>query len=131
MCSDCDKRPICEEQRRNGGSLCEPCLDWASWENEHNDNCHLELQEGETLVLSDEHVLEIRRVMENCPICQGYPHPRDTFKAGHTNTAPKSYVSHAECGHPRTPKERELCRRARRAVEIPAPRKAKKVSHAN
>lgn len=116
-CSDCKKRPVSAEQRGAGGSLCELCTEWAGWENEHNDNCHQELLEGETLILSDAAIVEIRLAMENCPICQGDTHPRDTFKAGHHNTKPKSYTSHAECEHPRTPKDREICRRARRKEE--------------
>lgn len=114
MCSECKKRPVSRDQKGAGGSLCEDCADYAGWENEHNDNCHQEILDGEELAISDKMIADIRSVMENCPICQKYPHPSETFKAGHHNTAPKSYSSHAECGHPRTPKDRELCRRARR-----------------
>lgn len=114
-CSDCGKRPISAEQRGNGGSLCEDCADWASWENEHDDNAHEEISSGEEMAIPLGLIASIREVMVNCPICNNFPHPRDTFKKGHTNTAAKSYTSHAECGHARTPKDRELCRRARRA----------------
>lgn len=111
MCHDCKKRIV---SREANGTLCEPCADWAGWENQHSDDAHQEILDGEEMVIAAELLESIRGEMENCPICQNYPHPRDTFKAGHKNTAPKSYTSHAECGHPRTPKARELCRRARR-----------------
>lgn len=126
MCSDCGHRPVSAEQRGNGGSLCEQCTDWAGWENEHIDNCHQEILDGEELAISEETIAGIREYMVNCPICQNYPHPRDTFKAGHTNTQAKAYTSHADCDHPRTPKAREICRRARRATGVPAQPKGRK-----
>lgn len=128
MCVDCEKRPVCAEQRRNGGSLCEQCLEWAGWENEHSDNCHDEINAGEDMSISAEKIAEIREFsMANCPICLEYPHPRDTFKAGHTNTQAKTYTSHADCDHPRTPKAREICRRARRAAGVPAKPKGRRL----
>lgn len=111
MCQDCGKRPVSKEAN---GTLCEACADWAGWENQHNDDAHQEILDDEEMAISDEMIAKIRLEMENCPICQKYPHPRDTFKSGHKNTAPKSYTSHSECGHPRTPKAREMCRRERR-----------------
>jgi hypothetical protein len=89
--------------------LCEECADLAAWDNQHNDDCHMELQEGETLILSDERLVQIRADMENCPICVALIQP-----PAHTR---KSYTSHAECEHARTPKDREICRRARRKAE--------------
>jgi hypothetical protein len=38
---------------------------------------------------------------------------RGPIKAGHTNTAAKTWSSHAECSHDRTPKARATCRKAR------------------
>ena len=114
LCSDCGKRPISKQQRGAGGSLCEKCEDWAGHENEHNDNCHDEILAGEELLISAEAIAVIRAFMETCPICQNEAHPKD--KSGHTNTVAKSYSSHAECGHPRTPKDRQICR-ARRVAE--------------
>lgn len=118
LCVDCEKRSVSPEQRRNGGVLCEECADWAGWENEHNDNCHDEINNGDELAISQEQIDGIKEYMTNCPICLGLPHPKDTFKAGHTNTVAKTYTSHAECGHARTPKAREICRRARRAATV-------------
>jgi hypothetical protein len=128
LCSDCEKRPICAEQRGNGGSLCELCLEWASWENEHSDNCHDEIAAGEEMHISEDQLTYIRESsMANCPICLEHTHPRDIeVRKGHTNTQAKTYTSHADCNHPRTPKAREICRRARRAANIPAQPKGRK-----
>lgn len=115
MCTVCTTRPASNESPE--GRLCIPCLRYAEAENEHSDYAHDIVAAGEEMHVSEEKLEEIRRQMKSCLICLGKPDPATVEPTkGHTNTQAKSYTSHAACDHVRTPKAREMCRRARRAA---------------
>lgn len=82
-----------------GPDLCNPCNDYAEWENTHNDEGHDETVDNGG--------------GDGCPVCHPELDPRKPTKKGHTNTATKgAHRSHAGCGHPRTPAGRAACRKA-------------------
>lgn len=91
-CTDCHLRPI--DRSVIGPELCTVCLDYADWENVHQDN------DG----VDESH-------LNTCPICHPELDLRYTKKTGHTNTATKGpHHSHAACGHAKTPAQRAECR---------------------
>ncbi len=101
MCGDCGIRPI---NRNNAADndLCGPCNDYAEWENTHSDWAHEFATDGEDGIFLD-----------NCPVCHPELDPRTAaVRTGHTNTVAKSHRSHAGCNHPRTPRDRAICRKA-------------------
>lgn len=96
ICNICNTRLVVE----NG--LCTPCSEEGMWENEHNDQGHDDAA-GDGFD-------------DNCWIC--HPELNEAQAqplVGHTNTVAKTYTSHAECTHARTPKGRAACRKARNA----------------
>lgn len=98
-CTDCGTRP--QDTTEIGPELCRVCLDYAEMENVHQDH-------------GDDHGDEYPT--ETCPVCHPELDKRYTAKrTGHTNTAPKSWSSHKECGHALTPEARAACRKARNA----------------
>lgn len=89
----------------NAIDMCNPHATEASWENEHTDDGH---DDGE----------DPFDRMKDCWVCHDELNAAlDTYVkgTGHTNTAAKSWNSHSECTHPRTPKARAACRKIRRA----------------
>lgn len=89
-CTDCHLRPI--DRSVIGPELCTVCLDYADWENIHQDN-----------EVDENHVI--------CPICHPELDKRYTKKTGHTNTATTgTHHSHAACDHAKTPAARGACR---------------------
>ena len=113
-CHVCGTRPTTTESPEH--LLCTPCLRWAEAENQHSDDAHDMITAGEEMHISEDNLAEIVRRMKSCDICLGKPDPATIEPTkGHTNTQAKSYISHAGCEHARTPKAREICRRARRA----------------
>lgn len=128
MCNVCTTRPANNESPE--GFLCIPCLRYAEAENEHSDNAHDMITDGEEMHISAEHLEDIKQRMKSCAICLGEPDPATVAPTkGHTNTKAKTYTSHADCNHPRTPKAREICRRARRAAS-PARQELEKLADA-
>lgn len=97
-CTDCG-RPLNSKTRQTVGlgidDLCALCYDYAADENMHEDEGH-----------DDDHR------DETCLVCRGEK-PVYTARTGHTDTAPKSWSSHATCKHPKTPAARAACRKAR------------------
>lgn len=74
--------------------VCTKCYDYWGWENAHSDEAHgIEGNEDPA-----------------CAVCQKL-HPE--LRTGHTNTATRSHTSHANCAHPKTPKDRAACRKIR------------------
>jgi hypothetical protein len=100
-CLDCGRK-LTSSNRAEGDAgidMCTKCYDYAGWENTHSDWGHDDLDADDP-------------EREGCPVCAGEA-PINDQKVGHTNTAPKSWSSHAHCTHPRTPKDRAACRKAR------------------
>jgi hypothetical protein len=114
-CIDCgirNARPDTPE-----GRLCNPCYDYASWENEHNDNGHEDGGAGADLSLE--------RI--NCPVCHPELDPRsDKPRTGHTNTRAHTWTSHAEHYHARTPEDRAKCRKLIKTTGKPYDARKKK-----
>lgn len=96
MCEYCEMRPATNLLDSN---ICEPCYDYQGWENQHNDDGHVE---GDVTTNPD------------CLICQSAPNPEITPPVkGHSNGIAKSHTSHSECSHPVTKSARAKCRRER------------------
>lgn len=112
LCASCNTRAASSSTPE--GLFCEPCDEYAGWENQHSDRDHDSLSELPVLDL-EPHQLEELGYMKTCLVC--HPELIAPVRKGHTNTAAKSYTSHADCGHPRTAKSREICRRSRRIAE--------------
>jgi hypothetical protein len=94
-CTDCHLRPI--DRSVIGPELCTVCLDYADWENMHQDG-----SDG-----TDPNDVS----HDNCPICHPELDTRYTKKTGHKNTATKGpHHSHAACTHAKTPAMRAECR---------------------
>ena len=95
LCTDCGTRRI--DRSVIGPELCTVCLEYADWENVHQDG-----EDGED------------GTHGNCPICHPELDKRYAKKAtGHTNTVAKTHTSHADCNHLRTPAARANCRKTR------------------
>lgn len=95
-CTDCGFRP--QDATMIGSELCGVCLHYAGMENVHQDH-------------GDDHDAEYPTA--TCPVCHPELDTRYVRRTGHTNTAPKSWSSHATCNHPRTPAARATCRKER------------------
>jgi len=101
MCIECGLRPITKEAK--GPEVCDPCFDYAGWENTHSDSGH------------DENPDDLADEMAQCPVCHPELDMRKVAPAkGHTNTAPRSRHPHTACKHGSNPKERGACRKANR-----------------
>ena len=112
MCEGCQIRKA--DPSTAEGMFCTVCDELGGWENSHSDWDHDGIASGDTHDMKLSDIRDVEREMKNCWVC----HPElvpGAPKQGHTNTAAKSYSSHANCDHARTPKAREICRRARRA----------------
>jgi len=97
LCTYCTFRPVTSGLLDN--DICQACYDYQGAENAHNDEGH-ESGHGQHLDL--------------CPICLGHPDPETTPPVkGHSNGIAKSHTSHAACKHPKTKKDRAICRKAR------------------
>jgi hypothetical protein len=97
LCTYCTFRPVSSDLLE--GNICEACYDYQGHENTHSDESH-----------------ETEGAQDDCLICQGAPDPETTPPAkGHSNGIAKSHTSHAACKHPKTKKDRAICRKARAA----------------
>lgn len=124
-CALCKQRP--RSSHVIGPDLCDPCHEYAGWENTHSDQGHDAMSADDPTEAS---------YLEHCPICQDVPPPW-TIKeekivknaTARTRTNPTtSNMSHADCLHERTPKGRAACRKALRAgtpVVAPKPQNVK------
>lgn len=114
LCLNCQTRPASNDTAE--GLFCNVCDELAGYENQHSDWGHDEVAAGDTGDWKIALIQTVEADMRSCWVCHpefvpALPKPR----TGHTNTAAKSYTSHANCDHATTPKAREICRRARRA----------------
>lgn len=107
---------VCQIRRidpTNGCGLCEPCYDYAGWENIHSDDAHGTGPDDD--------------MPHDCPVCFPELAPRTTKGTGHTNTVAKTRGNHDACYaenmHPKTPAGRAACR-ADRIAEAKAERAA-------
>ena len=98
-CTDCGFRP--QDITVVGPELCTVCLHYGEMENVHQDH-------------GDDHG-DSGYPTDDCPVCHEELDTRYVRRTGHTNTAPKSWSSHKECGHALTPEARAICRKARNA----------------
>lgn len=113
-CALCKSRP--RSTHVIGPDLCDPCHEYAGWENAHSDEAHDSLSRNDPTEAS---------YLENCPICNDVPPPWETPieepEMTATKTAPArrnpstKHMSHAACSHPRTPAGRAACRKSMRA----------------
>lgn len=107
-CTECGTR-LTSANRASSNSYhgihdtCESCMEYFGWENTHMD-------EGHDLPDVDNDA----QAIADCPVCQDKK-PGLRTKKGSTNTKPNSWSSHAACKHPKTPKDRAACRKARAA----------------
>lgn len=117
-CSLCRRRP--RSTHVIGPDLCDPCHEYAGWENTHSDEDHDGIAAGHGLD-SPVGLDSITQTMTACPICNNVTPPWEETPVK-TKTAPRvrtnpttSNMSHASCSHPRTPKGRAACRKALRS----------------
>lgn len=116
MCFDCGTRP----QISGDSVLCEPCDEYAGWENAHSDHGHddidtysLENTHFTTQAQVDAYIEYTKADMTMCPVCHPELDTRsDTPRTGHTNTVAKTHTSHAGHNHPVTPAARAMCRKS-------------------
>ena len=116
-CSLCRIRP--RDIFVTSSDLCDVCHDYVCWENEHSDAGH----DSEDPDAPRPH---------DCPICNNEPPPWTIKEPEMTKTTvaktrqnpTTSHFSHADCAHPRTPKDRAACRKAKRADVSPVAAKA-------
>jgi len=94
MCNSCKTRRASSE---NMAELCNPCYEYAGWENQHQDDNH---DEGENLT-------------PDCLVCHGTDPAEIPVVKGHSNGIKKSHTSHAACKHPSTKADRAKCRKER------------------
>lgn len=97
-CTDCG-RTLRSSNRSDNVDLCIPCFDFAGWENTHSDFGHDDLAADDP-------------EREGCPVCAGNVPTAPAPKTSHTDTAPRSWSSHAGHDHPATAKARAACRKA-------------------
>lgn len=117
-CRDCGTRRI---DASNGVQLCGPCYDYAGMENGHSDYGHDLVdaaagKKGWPESWTPTTIIAVAASMETCAVCHPDLDPRNvTARKGHTNTVAKTHTSHAGHNHPRTPRDRAICRKARAA----------------
>lgn len=110
-CTECGTRLTSANRASNNGyspdinDTCEPCMEYFGWENTHSDEGHdLPDVENDPQAIAD------------CPVCQDQKPGKRTRKANpDADTTAKTWSSHAACKHPKTPKDRAACRKARAA----------------
>lgn len=99
--------------------MCDPCYDYAGWENMHSDNGHDKIT---TKSATDEQRDEIAE----CPVCDPSLDPRNEDNApaqkpvrrGHTNkNAAGKHMSHAACSHESSKSARALCRKTLKSTD--------------
>lgn len=129
ICIDCRQRPVSETAL--GLSLCDPCGEYAEWENTHSDGCHEVYQTEDQIQqnrqdFGDTHVDVKLDEMIACPVCHPELDPRNTelyvptprpAQRGNQNAAGKQ-ESHKLCGHPLTKSARQKCRTERRKIDV-------------
>lgn len=104
-CTECGTRLTSANRASNVwvgiNDTCEPCQNYFAWENTHSD-------EGHDLPGAEKD--------PDCPVCQNQKPGKRTRKANaDADTTAKSWSSHAACKHPKTPRDRAACRKARAA----------------
>lgn len=124
-CRTCNLRKIAPRNTDAAGvDLCNPCYDFAGWENTHSDQAHQAYIDGSWMP-EDQMVADLENEMAACWVC--HPELRtdmDAARAGHhtlanrdgsdarTQEGASRRINHAECKHPRTPAGRVACRKA-------------------
>lgn len=107
-CADCQTRPIDRSTAGRDSTLCQPCWEYAGWENQHSDDDHNRIYQ-----------------VPECPICHpeldprvggSINTPRRPGQVGNQNARGKQR-SHSMCGHEKTKAARERCRQASRKTE--------------
>jgi hypothetical protein len=95
MCVACGARRPSRAAGLNS-DLCDPCFDYAGWENAHSDQGHDALP-------------AVHPDRDACLVCIG-SNPAEDIVVGHTDTVAKTYTRHADHLHLATPRDRERCR---------------------
>lgn len=102
-CTDCGRKLTSSNRSTTNRDMCEPCFEYAGWENQHNDDDH----DG-----SDD------RFDPCCPVCLGNaPTADEPTTRNNSGTTDKTWSSHAGHDHPATSKARAACRKARNERE--------------
>jgi hypothetical protein len=96
-CEVCGKRPVDLKTQGRDSTMCEPCYDYASWENQHSDDNHKDIQRR-IADSTEPFTAKEEAEVENCPVCQGQ-NPADArarkngSKPGRTVTKPAKVES--------------------------------------
>lgn len=128
-CSSCNIRPIDYNTQGRDSWACEPCFDYAGWENTHNDESHNDYQTEDQIKqnridFGDVHVDVRLDEMRSCPVCNPkldtrfqtgeiYVPRKIPAQLGNKNASGKQ-MSHAMCAHAPTKAARQRCRVQRR-----------------
>lgn len=120
-CTDCGRRV----HTTSGIQMCEPCEEYAGWENTHSDGAHDKINEGKTAMRywnfknredRDAYLADERKTMEHCPVCHPELDPRKPVKGGNTtghHSPRRTQLNHrTQCTHAQTPAARRVCREA-------------------
>jgi hypothetical protein len=70
-CEACGKRPVDRKTQGADSTMCEPCFEYAGWENTHVDNDHTAYAAGEYVPETTERAVELVDEIKQCPVCQG------------------------------------------------------------
>lgn len=108
-CTDCHIRPI--DKSIIGPDLCTLCLEYAGWENQHEDDGHERLTKKQMSEYP-----QIVEDMKSCPVCHPELDPRNvTKRVGHSNkNAAGPHFDHSQCAHEATKSARAKCRKQMR-----------------
>jgi hypothetical protein len=93
MCQICAKRPVDTKTAGRDSTMCEPCYEYAGWENTHSDDGH----EG-TAPIDPDDLAAWEAEKANCPVCQGNdpankPARKNGSKPGRSVTKPMTTES--------------------------------------
>lgn len=89
-CQVCGKRPVDRKTQGRDSTMCEPCFEYAGWENTHSDNGHDSEGYGTTDADTEAAWLAEK---ENCPVCRGNNPANDDVKTKVNGSKPGRKVA--------------------------------------
>jgi hypothetical protein len=102
MCQVCSKRPVDRKTQGRDSTMCEPCFDYAGWENSHSDEGHGNIAKlrvsakkatgDDKQRLADE-LAALEYSVAECPVCQGNNPANDDVKTKVNGSKPGRKVA--------------------------------------
>ena len=109
-CTECGRRA--DGEGRLVG-LCDPCYDYAGWENTHTDFGHNEI----LAIAAEQRTAEQIEEIKNCPVCAGTEPTGPETRTGHRSPRRPQLNHRRDCSHPQTARARRACRKAHWAAQ--------------